>query len=144
MAKTLIRGFAVSLLIPALLACAADNKNADASSNKQPSNKEVVMKDNTQPPEDHLSKGEIDGAWYTGTLKFYNLEGGFYGFHGENGERFLPLGLDSKLQQNGAQVKIYGYVEKGVMTIQQWGEPFKVLKAELLKPGSKSVDKSKI
>ncbi|MDN3653648.1 hypothetical protein QWY77_12965 [Thalassotalea ponticola] len=93
-----------------------------------------VMRDNT-PPVDQLSKGELKAAWYVGKLRYYALEGGFYGFHGETGERLLLIGLDKSLLQDGAKIKVYGYPAKNMMTIEQWGQPFKVLKAELLEAG---------
>ncbi|OUS27855.1 hypothetical protein A9Q98_08195 [Thalassotalea sp. 42_200_T64] len=100
--------------------------------------KAIVMKHNTPPPNE-LSKGELPvGQWYTGTLKFYNLEGGFFGFHGDNGERFLPLNLEIRFQQHGAKIKIFGYIDNNIMTIQMWGTPFKVQKVELIKAGDKS------
>ncbi|KGJ93457.1 hypothetical protein [Thalassotalea sp. ND16A] len=100
--------------------------------------KAIVMKDNTPPPNE-LSKGELPiGQWYTGTLKYYNLEGGFFGFHGDNGERLLPLNLEKRFQQHGAKIKLFGYVDKNIMTIQMWGTPFKVQKVELIKAGEKS------
>jgi hypothetical protein len=100
--------------------------------------KAIVMKHNTPPPNE-LSKGELPvGQWYTGTLKFYNMEGGFFGFHGDNGERFLPLNLDKRFHQHDAKIKLFGYADNNIMTIQMWGTPFKVQKVELIKAGEKA------
>ncbi len=150
--KALFSALVTGLSVTTLVACAGSEQETaqvQASVEQQATKKaplrkpkqDVVMPNQT-PPVDELSKGDINATWFTGTLTYYSFEGGFYGFHGDNGERFLPFGLDKSMQQDGAKVKIYGHVMKDVMTTQQWGEPFKVYKAELLEPGTKPVDKS--
>ena len=145
------------ILVPtlslAIIGCAADETAPDQDESaklttttstekavkQQPlrkQDKNIAMTDNTPPPQ-ATSKGEIDApSWYEGTLKFIELEGGFYGFYGDNGERFLPLDLKANFKKNGAKVKLYGLVDNNIMTFQQWGSPFKVIKVELISEGS--------
>ncbi|WNC71868.1 hypothetical protein RGQ13_17360 [Thalassotalea psychrophila] len=117
-----------------LVACANDQPQEKPTTKKEA----LPMKHHTPPPPSELSKAPMQGQWYVGTLKFYNLEGGFFGFIGDNGERFLPLNLDKKYQQNGAIIKIFGKVDNDIMTIQQWGQPFRVEQVEVIKAGKKS------
>ena len=124
----------VMLSTLSLVACAHDQPQEKSTAEKEA----LPMKHHTPPPPSELSKAPIQGQWYVGTLKFYNLEGGFFGFIGDNGERFLPLDLDKKYQQNGAKIKIFGKVDNDIMTIQQWGQPFRVEQVEVIKAGNKS------
>ncbi|WNC69022.1 hypothetical protein RI845_02445 [Thalassotalea nanhaiensis] len=118
-------------------ACANESLS-ETSTTASNTEKALPMKHHTPPPTSELSKAPIQGQWYVGTLKFYNLEGGFFGFTGDNGERFLPLNLDKKYQQNGAKIKIFGKVDNDIMTIQQWGKPFRVEQVEIIKAGKQS------
>lgn len=115
-----------------LVACAEEQVNVVKSDSSTLPEKHQI------PPPSALDKGSKKvQKWHTGKLQFINLEGGFYGFIGDNGERLLPLGLDKKYRQHGAEIKILGYIDKDIMTIQQWGQPFKVLKVEMIKEGTK-------
>ncbi|WP_371187032.1 hypothetical protein [Thalassotalea maritima] len=101
----------------------------------------LVMTKHQTPPPETLSKGEIQAQWYQGTLRYYQLEGGFYGFISDSGARLLPLNLDKELHQHGAKLRLFGYPQKNISTIQQWGTPFKVLKVEVLEQGKANPNK---
>ena len=73
--------------------------------------------------------------WRTGTITFMKIEGGFFGIVTDKGEKLLPINLSKQFQQVGAQVKIQGELITEMMTIQQWGTPFKITKIELIKAG---------
>ena len=75
--------------------------------------------------------------WQHGTVKYLTMEGGFYGIITDDGKRLLPMGLAPEYRQHGAKVKVQGELIKDMMTIQQWGTPFKVVAIELLSPGAK-------
>lgn len=72
---------------------------------------------------------------YRGTVKYFNLEGGFFGIVTDKGEKFLPQGLALEYQQDGAVIEFSGEIIKGMMTIQQWGTPFTISELKLIKPG---------
>ncbi|MCJ8295720.1 MAG: hypothetical protein MJK15_15055 [Colwellia sp.] len=76
-------------------------------------------------------------AWQQVTVKYLNFEGGFYGLVSSKGEKFLPMNLDKEYQLEGTQLKVKGLLIKDMMTIQQWGEPFKITDVELIKLGKK-------
>lgn len=124
----------ISLLISAVSvsACAEEQVQVvERGSSKLPE-KHLI------PPPNELNKGSKHvQQWHKGTLQFINLEGGFYGFIGDKGERLLPLNLDVKYRQHGAVLNIYGFVDNDIMTIQQWGKPFRVLKVEVIEEGAK-------
>ncbi|MDN7011724.1 DUF333 domain-containing protein [Methanoculleus sp. FWC-SCC3] len=74
----------------------------------------------------------IDGAGNatyvakTGTVTYVDLEGGFYGIVGDDGERYLPLDLDERYQVDGMRLTFAGEVSRDTMTIQQWGTPVEI------------------
>ncbi|TAJ44017.1 hypothetical protein CUJ86_08205 [Methanofollis fontis] len=65
----------------------------------------------------------------TGTVRYIDLEGGFYGIVGDDGADYLPLDLDPAFQQDGLRVR-YSLEKADVATIQQWGTPVRVVAIE--------------
>lgn len=72
---------------------------------------------------------------YRGTVKYFDLEGGFFGIVTDKGKKLLPQGLNREMLTDGAVIEFSGQMIKGMMTIQQWGTPFKVTDAKLIKAG---------
>ncbi|WP_256870978.1 hypothetical protein [Shewanella sp. Scap07] len=73
---------------------------------------EVVI----QPVE--LSKGVIMNQ---GTVRYLNLEGGFWGIITDDGRKILPENLPSEHRKDGLRLSFSSKEVKGMMTIQQWG-----------------------
>lgn len=126
--KNFIKLAACYAITMSLSAC-ADNES-DSATKAQPS-KQVM---NTVQIENNNQDQTIN-QWYTGTLKFYNLEGGFFGLTTEDGKQLLPLNLDNKYKKDGAIIKVFGHIDNNIMTIQMWGSPFKVISAEMISEG---------
>jgi len=105
--------------------------SACASSSAEPSvlskNESVEMPKEKQP--------KIKKTWQQVTVKFLNFEGGFYGLVSEKGAKLLPINLPSKYKIDGAVLRVKGQPINNMMTIQQWGKPFKVIDIELIKEG---------
>jgi len=70
-----------------------------------------------------------------GTIQLLNLEGGFFGIVTDKGQNLLPMNLSKEYQQVGAVVQVEGVLLKDVVTIQQWGIPFKIHKIEIISVG---------
>ena len=79
---------------------------------------------------------KISTSWQQVTVKYLNLEGGFYGLVSEKGAKLLPMNLPEKYKVDGTILRIKGQPINNMMTIQQWGKPFKVIEAELVKMGN--------
>ncbi|TRX53090.1 hypothetical protein [Thalassomonas sp. M1454] len=126
--KSIIK-FAVccAMAVP-LFACANKESNVNG---KTATNDQVMNTVDTE----NMNQDQSINQWYTGTLKFYNLEGGFFGLTTEDGQQFLPLNLPNEYKKNGAVIKVFGHIDNDVMTIQMWGRPFKVISAELVSEG---------
>ncbi|MCX8094738.1 MAG: hypothetical protein N3D74_00905 [Caldisericia bacterium] len=68
-----------------------------------------------------------------GTIKYIDLEGGFYGIVGDNGKNYLPINLSQEFKINGLRVKFEGKIRNDVMTIYMWGTPIEIIKIEIIK-----------
>lgn len=58
----------------------------------------------------------------TGTVKRFELEGGFFGILAEDGARLYPTDLPGEFQKDGLRIR-FDFQEAAVFTIHQWGTP---------------------
>ena len=93
-------------------------------------------------PKASLTKVDMGPLSFIATVRYMNLEGGFFGVISKDGKRWLPLNLKKEFQQDGAVIKVTGSAVNGMMTIQQWGTPFSITHIELIKAGSKGIPKN--
>ena len=73
---------------------------------------------------------EMDTMEGTGTVRFIDLEGGFYGIETDSGRKLDPVNLRSEFEQDGLRVRFRVRMVKEVMTIHQWGTPVEILEME--------------
>lgn len=62
----------------------------------------------------------------TGMIVYKELEGGFFAFIADNGDRFTLHGLTDAFKKNGLIVEITGTAKPNMMTITQFGTVFEV------------------
>ncbi len=62
-----------------------------------------------------------------GTVRFFPIEGGFFGIVAEDGSEYLPQNLAEEFQEDGLRVRFRARVLEDVMTIQMWGRPVELL-----------------
>ena len=71
--------------------------------------------------------GEYRRPWVpAGTITYIDLEGGFYGIAGDDGNEYLPLNLDQQYHIDGLRVAFEYEPVKDTMTIQMWGMPIQL------------------
>ncbi|MBX7153053.1 hypothetical protein K1X84_15605 [bacterium] len=56
-----------------------------------------------------------------GTIKFIELEGGFYGIAGDDSVKYDPVNLNEQFMQDGLRVRFKGYIDHSVGTVHMWG-----------------------
>ena len=93
-------------------------------------NKELVAEPVTQAEavEDN-AKGEVT---MKGSIIYKDLEGGFYAFIAENGDRYTLHGLDETYQKNGLVVEVKGTPKPDMMTFTQFGTVLQVSSVKVL------------
>jgi len=83
-------------------------------SQQQQAAKQGVNKPSISP------KGE--GMMLQGTVRYLNLEGGFWGIIADNGQKILPKNLPQEYHKDGIRLSFTAQEITGMMTIQQWGK----------------------
>lgn len=56
-----------------------------------------------------------------GTVRYVDLEGGFYGIYADDGERYDPINLDEEYQQDGLRIYFEGRIRDDVASFHMWG-----------------------
>ena len=67
-----------------------------------------------------------------GTIKYIQLEGGFYGIVTEKGEKYLPINLKEEFKEDGLRIWFKARPKK-VATIQMWGKPIEILEIQKIR-----------
>ena len=68
----------------------------------------------------------------TGTLLYKDLEGGFYGFDGDNGNKYTLRNLAPEYKKNGIKLHVRGRIREDIMTFTQYGSVFEVEDVKVL------------
>jgi hypothetical protein len=100
------------------------------------------MGDLNKSPEDLSDEVHIKQLSFIATVKYLNLEGGFFGLVSKEGKHWLPVNLKKEFHQDGAVIKVSGNAVEGLITIQQWGKPFSITHIELIKAGQNGIEKN--
>jgi len=130
----IINFFYIVTISLSLCSCQASEK-LNVTVNKQTDFNAFKPVINTQKKSTKIVEKKLDIKMITlqGTIHHFDLEGGFYGIVAENGQKLLPINLAKKYQLNGAKIKIQGQLIQELITIQQWGTPFKIHKISVVK-----------
>jgi len=75
--------------------------------------------------------------WVEVKVVYLNFEGGFYGLVTKNGKKLLPMNLAKEYRIEDTILKIKADKVEGLVTIQQWGVPYKLTDVKLIKLGKK-------
>jgi len=78
-----------------------------------------------------------DAQIITGTVRYLDFEGGFYGLVADNGERYDPVNLLKEYKKDGLRVKFQVKEKKGMVGIHMWGKIVEVVKIETLQGRNK-------
>jgi hypothetical protein len=73
-----------------------------------------------QPAEE---SGSISGL---GQVRFIQLDQGFYGIIGENGEKYEPVNLPGEYKQKFLEVKFTAKPRPDIKSSHMWGQPIEI------------------
>lgn len=62
-----------------------------------------------------------------GTVRYIDLEGGFYGIVADDSTRYLPDSLDTRFREDGLRVRFRAERRDDVLTAQMWGQPVRLI-----------------
>jgi hypothetical protein len=109
------RSVAGCFLLGLLIGCASGEKPQTASDSSASTRPDTVDNDRV--------------IQSTGTIRYVDLEGGFYGLVAEDGTKYDPTPLPESLRVDGLQVR-FRVKKKDAMTTRMWGTPVELLGAE--------------
>jgi hypothetical protein len=55
------------------------------------------------------------------TVRFQDLEGGFYGLVTDDGQRYDPINLPREFQEDGLRVHVVARVREDMASVHAWG-----------------------
>jgi hypothetical protein len=61
-----------------------------------------------------------------GQVLFQQMEGGFFGFIDENGNKYTPVGMDKANLRHGLVIRLTGQILPNIITTTQFGQVIKV------------------
>ena len=83
----------------------------------------------TEPAASTASPARINT---TGTVRFQEMEGGFWGIIADDGRKFDPMGLDAKFQKDGLRVRFEATPDPDRMSTHMWGTIVRITRMEAL------------
>ena len=69
----------------------------------------------------------------TGTVKYVDLEGGFYGIVGDDDKQYDPMNLPQEFQRDGLRVRFQAKIRQDIASIHMWGKIIEITRIEILK-----------
>ena len=69
-----------------------------------------------------------------GTVRFIEINGGFWGIVGDDGNNYDPMDLDPQLQEDGLRVRFEAVPETDMMSSRMWGAMIRLIHIETVKP----------
>lgn len=122
------------LIIIGISGCGS-NANTEKNDNETATNAPQVIKQN-QEMKVVKSISEPKQANQQMTLKgqilYQHMEGGFYGFIAQNGDKYMPTGLSDEFRKDGLVVELKVELISDTLTIQQFGEVIKIVEIKVL------------
>ncbi|MBV6656109.1 MAG: hypothetical protein KI786_20255 [Mameliella sp.] len=62
-----------------------------------------------------------------GTVKYLNMEGGFWGIVSADGQEFRPVEMPEQLKHDGEAVEVTLLPVEEEMSLYMWGQPVKLI-----------------
>ena len=83
-------------------------------------------------PKTQVKEQAFDGMIITGTVKYVELEGGFYGIISDDGNKYDPVNLAPEYRKNGLRIKAGVSVQKNMTSIHMWGILIRINQIQVL------------
>ena len=129
--KTWLYSVVSSVLLVFLVACESSEKT-DTPEPVTEEVKEEVKDAKVEEPK-MISPTTATSEIMRATVRYIDIEGGFYGLETKDGEKYLPKNLDDNLKADGTIIQFKVTPVTGVMTTQQWGQLVTLSEVTLIK-----------
>ena len=125
--KTWLMSLVSSMLLVFLVAC--ESPETTDTTKSVPEEAKETKVDEPKIVEPLVETSEM----MTATVRYIDLEGGFYGLETKDGKKYLPKNLDNNLRADGTVIQFRVTPVTGVMTTQQWGQLVTLSEVTLIK-----------
>ena len=85
------------------------------------------LQEQPKPTVNKVNKGMM-----TATVKYIDLEGGFYGLMTEDGQKLLPMNLPKEYLKEGTVIQFQAITADGMASTQQWGTMVELKSVKLI------------
>ena len=68
-----------------------------------------------------------DSFEIVGTVRYKNMEGGFYAIDGDDGKKYDPINLPESFRKDGLKVKVRARMKKDAVSVHMYGEIIEVI-----------------
>jgi hypothetical protein len=69
----------------------------------------------------------------TGTVRYLDVEGGFYGIVGDDGTKLDPVNLPEEFRKDGLRIRVRVVRIQDMVTLRLWGTPVRIVQIQRLK-----------
>lgn len=69
---------------------------------------------------------------HKGTVRYIQVEGGFYGIEGDDGQKYDPVNLSKEFQKDGLRIAFSFNDKKDIMSVHMWGKIIEITKIKKL------------
>ncbi|WP_353572857.1 hypothetical protein [Candidatus Albibeggiatoa sp. nov. BB20] len=66
------------------------------------------------------------------TVKYIDVENGFYGFETIDGQKFLPTNIPDSFKRDQLPIKVFGVRQPHIVGIHQWGEYIRIMSIQVI------------
>lgn len=68
----------------------------------------------------------------TGTVKYIDVEGGFFGIIGDSGKNYDPINLSEEFQKDNLRVSFDAKISEDMVSTHMWGTLIEIIRIEKL------------
>jgi hypothetical protein len=77
-------------------------------------------------------QGTLTTNSITGTVRYIDVEGGFYGIEADDGTKLDPVNLPVEFQQDGVRIRVQVEPLKNRVSLRMWGRLVRIVSLERL------------
>ena len=103
--------------------------SACAAQSDQIANTKTESSTMTEPTQPAISENTISA---TGTIRYQDLEGGFWGIIGDDGTKYDPMELGPQFQKEGLRISFQATPETDMMSTHMWGTIINLTQIEII------------
>ena len=121
--KHLIHVLLTLICVVALVGCKDKTSSSDDIQKTEPN----ISEANEPRSSESTPTPPADSFEIVGTVKYKNIEGGFYAIDGDDGSRYDPISLPEAFRKDGLEVKVTARRRVDAMSFHMYGSIIEVV-----------------